>query len=100
VDAVTNLKGNIVIGKKCIIRCCADNIYYGTVTAHEWPEVMLSDSRRLWRWNTGGSLSAIAMMGIDASVIRIDSNLPKIILLDALEIIPTSDTAQASIEAA
>jgi hypothetical protein len=94
-----------MIGKKCIIRCYASGVHYGTVIAQDGRQVTLADSRRLWRWHTGGvdrgiSLSAVAMTGIDASKSKVEPVLPEIILLDALEIIPASAASQASIEAA
>jgi hypothetical protein len=94
-----------MIGKKCIIRCYASGVHYGTVSAHEGRQVTLTDSRRLWRWHTGGksngvSLSGVAVNGIDAAKSTIEPVLPEITLLDALEIIPASDKAQASIEGA
>ena len=93
------------LGKKCIIRCYASGIHYGTVAAHDGRQVTLTDSRRLWRWHTGGkskgvSLSAVAMTGIDATKSTVETVLPSITLLDAIEIIPVSEAAAASIEAA
>ena len=84
------------IGKKCIIRCYASGVHYGTLAAHEGRQVTLTDSRRLWRWHTGGkdngvSLSAVALTGIDASRSTVEPVLPEITLLDAIEIIPMSD---------
>lgn len=43
-----------MIGRKCIIRCYASGVHYGTVAAHEGRQVTLTDARRLWRWHTGG----------------------------------------------
>ena len=94
-----------MIGRKCIIRCYASGVHFGTVTAQEGRQVTLANSRRLWRWHTGGksngvSLSGVAVNGIDAAKSTIEPVLAEIILLDALEIIPASDRAAASIEAA
>ena len=93
------------IGKKCIIRCYASGVHYGTVSAHDGREVTLTNSRRLWRWHTGGkskgvSLSGVALTGIDAKQSTVEPVLPEITLLDALEIIPASDVSAASIEGA
>ena len=93
------------IGKKCIIRCYASGVHFGTLTAHEGSQVTLSDSRRLWRWHTGGkskgvSLSGVALTGIDASKSTVEPVLPEITLLDAIEIIPATAAAAATIEAA
>ena len=94
-----------MIGKKCIIRCYASGVHFGTLTAHEGRQVTLANSRRLWRWHTGGkskgvSLSGVALTGIDTSKSTVEPVLQEITLLDALEIIPASDAAAATIEAA
>ena len=102
-----NMKGNAVktphIGKKCIIRTYASGVHFGTLVDQDGRQVELSDARRLWRWHTGGkgiSLSEIATTGIDQSRSRIAVAVPAMTILDALEIIPTTDAAAASIEAA
>ena len=94
-----------MIGRKCIIRCYASGVHFGTVASHDGRQITLTDSRRLWRWHTGGkhngvSLSGVAINGIAAEKSTIEPVLPEITLLDALEIIPASDKAAASIEAA
>lgn len=93
------------IGKKCIVRCYASGVHYGTVAAQDGRQVELTDSRRLWRWHTGGkengvSLSGVAVNGIDAKKSTVEPTVPSITLLDVLEIIPASDKAVASIEGA
>lgn len=93
------------IGKKCIIRCYASGVHFGTLAAQDGRQVELTDSRRLWRWHTGGtdkgvSLSAVALTGIDRKRSKVEPVLPEITLLDALEIIPCSEASAASIEGA
>ena len=102
-----NMKGNAVktphIGKKCIIRTYASGVHFGTLVDQDGRQVELSDARRLWRWHTGGkgiSLSVIATTGIDQSRSRIAVAVPAMTILDALEIIPATDAAAASIETA
>lgn len=94
-----------MIGTKCIVRCYASGVHYGTLAGHDGRQVTLTESRRLWRWHTGGqhngvSLSAVALTGIDSTRSRIEPVLPNITLLDAIEIIPVSAMAAASIEGA
>jgi hypothetical protein len=91
------------IGKKCIIRGYASGVHFGTLVKKDGREVELANSRRLWRWHTGGagiSLSEVSQTGIDASRSKVAVNLPSITILDALEIIPVTDAAAASIEGA
>ena len=94
-----------MIGKKCIIRCYASGVHFGTVAAQNGREVTLTNARRLYRWHTGGkdkgvSLSAVAVTGIDASRSTVEPVVAEIMLLDAIEIIPATDAATLTIEAA
>ena len=102
-----NMKGNAVktphIGKKCIIRTYASGVHFGTLVDQDGRQVELADARRLWRWHTGGegiSLSEVATTGVDQKRSRIAVTVPAMTILDALEIIPATDAAAASIETA
>lgn len=89
------------VGDKCIIRCYASGVHFGTVTAHEGRTVALADARRLWRWDVaphGISLSEVARFGPVGDRSRICAPVPKITLLDALEIIPCTAPAIKVIE--
>ena len=90
------------IGKRCLIRTYASGVHFGTLVAQDGRQVELSDARRLWRWfaKDGISLSEISQNGIVPSKSRIAQAVPAITVLDALEIIPCSDAAIASIDSA
>lgn len=90
------------IGKKCIIRTYASGVHYGTLAAHSDRQVELTNARRLWRWFAlnGISLSEVSQNGIDAARSKVCMTVPTMTVLDALEIIPTSDNAAATIEGA
>ena len=87
------------IGKRCIIRAYASGVHFGTLAAQDGRQVELTDARRLWRWyaKDGISLSEVSQNGIVAKESRIAQAVPSITILDALEIIPCSDAAVASI---
>jgi hypothetical protein len=94
-----------LIGRKVVIRCYAAGVHFGVLASHDGRQVVLTGARRLWRWHTGGdekgvSLSAVALTGIDAKRSKVEPAVPEIVLLDAIEIIPASDAAAATIEAA
>ena len=89
------------IGKKVIIRTYSAGVWYGTLSQKEGKEVVLTDARRLWRWWAAESisLSGVANFGIKQDKSQI---APKVegVWLEAIEIIPTTETAQKSIESA
>lgn len=89
------------IGKRCIVRTYASGVFCGEITAQDGRMVEIKDARRLWSWKAaeGISLSAVAVVGVDQIACRFPVTVPTMTVLDALEIIPASATALASIDA-
>ena len=91
------------IGKKCIIRTYASGVHFGTLTAQHGRHVELTNARRLWRWDVaphGISLSEVATFGPVGSRSKICCVVDEMSVLDALEVIPCSETAAGVIEGA
>ncbi len=91
------------LGKKCIIRAFASGVHFGTLTAQHGRQVELIDARRLWGWDAaphGISLSEVATHGPVGSRSKICCVVEEMSILDALEVIPCSDTAVGVIEKA
>ncbi|AKG07030.1 hypothetical protein AAX06_01680 [Moraxella bovoculi] len=90
---------NAMIGKKVIIRTYSAGVWFGELEQKSGNEVILKDARRMWKWwaKEGISLSACALYGVkhDGSKIieAVDS-----VWLEAIEIIPCTDTAIQSLE--
>ncbi|MDO6966946.1 DUF6948 domain-containing protein [Rhizobium alvei] len=89
------------IGKRCIIRTYASGVFFGEVAAQDGRMVEIKNCRRLWSWKAkeGISLSAVATNGVSGSTNKFSPTVPTQTVLDALEIIPASDAAIASIDA-
>ena len=89
------------IGKRCIIRTYASGVFFGEVVAQDGRMVEIKNARRLWGWkaNESISLSAVAVYGVSGSSNKFAPVVPTMTVLDALEIIPASDKAAASIDA-
>lgn len=89
------------IGKRCIVRTYASGVFCAEVVAHDGRMVELRNSRRLWSWKAseGISLSAVAVHGVAQKGCKFPVAVPAQTVLDALEIIPASDAALASIDA-
>jgi hypothetical protein len=86
-----------------IIRTYSAGVHAGELVRRDGKEVELANSRRLWFWHTadkGISLSDVAIGGIDAAKSKVCAVLPSIILTEAIEIIPATATARATIETA
>ena len=86
-----------------IVRTYSAGVHAGELIGRDGREVELRNARRLWYWRTadrGISLSDVAVGGINAEKSKICVPVSSIILTEAIEIIPASDVARASIEGA
>ena len=92
---------NSMVGKKCVIRTYSAGVWFGEVTEKSGNEVVVKNARRMWKWwaTEGISLSAVALHGVKHDQSRIVEAVPAV-WLEAIELIPASDKAIASIEGA
>ena len=90
-----------MIGQKCIVRTYSAGVFYGLIAEKAGNEVIVKNARRLWRWHAAESisLSAVAIHGIKEKQSKIAEAVPSI-WIEAVELIPCSDKAIASIEGA
>lgn len=88
-----------LIGQFVIVRCRDAGVHAGFLVDYEGRSVTLANARRLWRFKCvrGINLSDVAAEGLRHDQSRISAEVPAIILPEACEIIPTSDTAKISI---
>jgi hypothetical protein len=92
---------NSMIGKKCVVRTYSAGVWFGEVAEKSGNEVIVKNARRMWRWwaAEGISLSAVALHGVKHDQSKIVEAVPAV-WLEAIELIPASDKAIASIEGA
>lgn len=87
------------IGAYCIIRCDA-GVHAGYLVDYNGREVVIKDSRRLWYWKCkdGHTLSGAAAHGVssDSKIAAVVKG--NLVLTEACEIIPCTETAKESIE--
>jgi hypothetical protein len=84
---------------KVIVRGDRSGVFFGTLVKREGREVELKDCRRLWYWDGAASISQLAVDGTVApNKCRFTVAVGQIEILDAIEIIPCTDKAIASIE--
>lgn len=89
------------IGKRCIVRTYASGVFFGEVAAQDGRMVEIKNCRRLWSWKATDSisLSAVAVNGVSGSSNKFAPVVATMTVLDALEIIPATEKATASIDA-
>lgn len=81
-------------GRRVLVRTYSAGVHIGNVLHVEGQEVHLIDALRLWKWEGGGlSLSAVANNGIKGGRLNYTH---EVYLTDAIEIIPTTEIAEAS----
>ena len=92
---------NSMIGKKCVVRTYSAGVWFGEIAEKAGNEVIVKNARRMWKWwaAEGISLSSVALHGIKREQSKIVEAVSTV-WLEAIELIPASDKAVASIEGA
>lgn len=90
---------NEQVGEKVIVRTYAAGVHFGTLAKKSGSEVILYDSRRLFKFKCPKSisLSDIALHGVVENESRITDVVPKL-WLEAIEIISVTPMCIKSIE--
>ena len=91
------LESNL-IGQKVIVRTYSAGVHIGTLDAKDGKEVRLTAAHRAWYWKGAFTLNEIATKGVGKGS-KIGVAVPSIELTEAIEIIPISDEAFATLEA-
>ena len=82
----------------CIIRTYSAGVHAGYVKSREGKEVVLINSRRLWKWAGAFTLSELAVNGTtNPASCKFATTVPEILLTEAIEVIPCTETAKNSI---
>ena len=89
-----------MIGKYVIVRGDRSGVFAGTLVSNEGQQVVLSNCRRLWYWDGAASISQIATEGVKRpNSSKFTVAVETILILDAIEIIPTTAAAEVNIKA-
>lgn len=87
-------------GKYVIVRGDRSGVFAGELVSQDGQKVVLNNCRRLWYWAGAASISQIAMNGVkNPRECKFTVTVNEIAILDAIEIIPTTADAEASVKA-
>lgn len=87
-------------GKYVIVRGNRSGVFAGQLVSQDGQKVELKDCRRLWYWDGAASISQIAKDGVKKPrSCKFTVTVDYIVILDAIEIIPTTDDAEKNIKA-
>lgn len=85
--------------KYVIVRTYSAGVFAGFIESRNGQEVVLTDARRLWYWAGASSLSELAVKGTASpKECKFPCAVPRVELLQAIEILDVSDEAQKSIQ--
>ena len=86
--------------KYVIVRTYSAGVFAGNLQSRNGQEVVLTDARRLWYWAGAASLSQLAVNGTSKPEdCKFPVAVPRVVLLEAIEILDVTDVAEASIKA-
>lgn len=89
-----------LIGKVCMVRTYSAGVFLGEIASRAGKEVHLKNARRMWYWDGAASLSQLATEGTSKpKKCKFPAPVPDVYLTEAIEIIPASEAAIASIAA-
>lgn len=87
-------------GKYVIVRGDRSGVFAGRLVSQEGQKVVLKECRRLWYWSGAASISQLARDGVkNPGSCKFTVTVDEIAILDAIEIIPTTEVAEANIKA-
>lgn len=86
-------------GKYYIVRGDRSGVFAGEIESRNGQEVKMRNVRRLWYWDGACSISELAYRGTQRPYnCKFTVTVDEVTLTDAIEIIPTTDTAEKSIK--
>ena len=89
-----------MLGKTCIVRTYSAGVFLGTVKERNGKEVLLTNARRIWYWDGAASLSQLANEGTSKPEnCKFPAPVAEVLLTEAIEFIPATEAAIASIAA-
>jgi len=87
------------MSKYVIVRTYSAGVFAGFLESRNGQEVVLTDARRIWYWDGAASLSQLAVDGTSKPQnCKFPVAVPRVELLQAIEILDVTDKAQKSIE--
>lgn len=80
--------------KYYIIRGDRSGVFFGNIKERNNQEVTITNCRRIWYWDGAASISQLALEGVkNPDNCKFTVTVPELTILDAIEIIPCSETA-------
>lgn len=82
-----------MIGEFVLVRTFSAGVHCGVLAESSGTAVLLTDARRVWRWRGANSLHELSQHGAAKDYTRISEPVPRILLTQAVEVIPCTEKA-------
>ena len=86
-----------MIGEFVLVRTFSAGVHCGILEESNGTAVVLTDARRVWRWRGANSLNELSVKGAAKEFTRISEPVEKILLTQAVEVIPCTPAAQKNL---
>ena len=88
-----------MIGRYCMVRTYSAGVFAGTLESRQGKEAILSNARRIWKWEGAASLSQLAQSGTSKpDDCKFPEAVDRVLLTEVIEIIPITDQAKLTID--
>ena len=77
-----------------IVRSNLAGVFCGTLENKNGTEVVLTNARKIYRWQGAYTVEDIAVKGLNVNTSQITVPVEKIIIDDVCQVLPTTDAAQ------
>lgn len=83
-----------------IVRCDRAGVFIGKIKERSGSEVTLTEVRKLWSWSGACAVEQLAQDGTrEPGSCRFTVTVPEMTVLGAIQIVPCTETASASLRA-
>ena len=77
-----------------IVRSSLAGVFCGTLENKNGTEVVLTNARKIYRWQGAYTVEDIAVKGLNAEASQITVQVGEIVIDDVCQVLPTTDAAQ------
>ena len=84
-------------GEFVVVRTRNAGVHCGVLAESAGTAVVLTAARRVWRWRGANTLHEMALRGVDDGYSRVSEPVGKILLTEAIEVLPCATEAQRNL---
>jgi len=87
------------IGKDVVVRTYSSGVFYGTLEKMEGMEAIVTNARRIWRWEGAASLSQLSQEGVSKPQgCKFPMAVSSVHLTQVIEVLPLTEKAKQSLD--